>query len=134
MRTSGSPEETMSIAESYGRNAKAGEVYCLSGELGAGKTVFAKGFAKGLGVTGAEIVSPTFVIVNEYAGRLPLFHMDLYRCGPEDMEDIGLDDCLYGGGVTLIEWPERIAGLLPEGSVWIKITRDAERENGRHIG
>ena len=132
MFTSRSPSETQRIGYMCGEKAKAGDIYCLSGELGAGKTVFAKGFARGLGVE-SEIVSPTFIIANEYTGRAPFFHLDCYRCGPDDIRDIGLDDYLFGGGVTLIEWAELIDYHLPENCVWVKITKDAEDEDVRHI-
>jgi len=118
----------------YGERAKAGDVYCLSGELGAGKTVFAKGFAAGLAVPDdVEIVSPTFVILNEYAGRLVLYHFDAYRCRAGDMREIGFEEYIYSGGVTLIEWPERVREVLPPGGVWIVILKDADDERVRHI-
>ena len=134
MPISRSPDETMRIGRGYGRRAKSGDIYCLSGELGSGKTVFAKGFAEGLlGVTNADVASPTFTIVNEYAGRLPFFHLDVYRCGPDDMEDIGLDEYLYGGGVTLIEWAEHIRDVLPACCVWINISKRADDDDIRLI-
>ena len=134
MFTSNSAEETKKIGCVYGARAKAGEIYCLTGELGAGKTVFAKGFAEGFAVdTGTDIVSPTFIIVNEYKGRAPFFHFDAYRCGPEDMFEIGFDEYIDSGGVLLIEWADRIAELLPPSCVWVNITKDPRRENIRYI-
>ena len=134
MTVSRSPLETRRIGYKYGERAEAGEIYCLTGELGAGKTVFAKGFAEGLSVgVETEIVSPTFVILNEYAGRLPLYHFDVYRCGPEDMSEIGFEEYILGGGVALIEWAERVAELLPPHCVWIDITKDKKDENIRYI-
>ncbi|MBR5793734.1 MAG: tRNA (adenosine(37)-N6)-threonylcarbamoyltransferase complex ATPase subunit type 1 TsaE, partial [Anaerotignum sp.] len=98
------PVETEAFGEKLGREAKAGQVYCLSGDLGVGKTVFTKGFAKGLEVT-EYVTSPTFAIVNEYEGRLPLYHYDVYRIScEEEMEDTGYEDYFYGEGVCLVEW------------------------------
>jgi tRNA threonylcarbamoyladenosine biosynthesis protein TsaE len=119
--------DTMKIGEELGAQAKAGDVYCLTGDLGAGKTVFSKGFGKGMGVA-EEIVSPTFTIINEYAGRLPLYHMDVYRLtSEEDAEDAGVPDCFYAGGVCLVEWGEKIRGLLPGDTCWINIKKDLSR-------
>jgi len=134
MFTTRSPEETIKIGYGYGERAKAGDIYCLSGELGAGKTVFAKGFARGLCVPEeTEIVSPTFVLANEYNGRLPFYHFDVYRLGPEDMYEIGFDDYISGDGVVLIEWAERIFGLLPPDCIWLTIAKDPSDENIRYI-
>ena len=132
MYKSHSPDETINIGYKTGQNAKEGEIYCLTGNLGTGKTVFAKGFAEGLGIKN-DIVSPTFTIINEYEGRLPLFHLDVYRCEVNDMDDLGLDEYLFGNGVTLIEWADRIKELLPEYCIWIKIYNDMEHENIRSI-
>jgi tRNA threonylcarbamoyladenosine biosynthesis protein TsaE len=110
---SNSAEETQALASRLARLAEAGDLLCLWGELGAGKTVFAKGFGAGLGVA-ATITSPSFVLMAEYAGRLPLFHLDLYRLGGDaDVLQGGLLDERQAAGVTLIEWPERLGSLLP---------------------
>jgi tRNA threonylcarbamoyladenosine biosynthesis protein TsaE len=110
-----------------GREAKAGQVYCLSGDLGVGKTVFTKGFAKGLDIT-EHVTSPTFTIINEYEGRLPLYHFDVYRIScEEEMEDTGYEDYFYGEGVTLIEWANLIEEILPEHYIEIKIEKDLEK-------
>jgi tRNA threonylcarbamoyladenosine biosynthesis protein TsaE len=104
---------TQAIAARLATVARAGDLICLSGELGAGKTQFAKGFGAGLGVTDT-ITSPTFVLMTEYAGRLPLFHVDCYRLA--DASDAlagGLLDERQSSGVTLVEWPERLANALP---------------------
>ena len=94
-----------------------------------GKTVLAKGFAAGLGIT-EPVTSPTFTIVHEYEGRLPLYHFDVYRIGdPDEMYDIGFDEYLYGEGVCLIEWPERVEELLPDTAVKITINKDYEKGN-----
>ena len=99
-----------------------GTIISLRGSLGAGKTVFAKGFAEGLGITEA-IVSPTFTLVQEYDGRLKLYHLDLYRLSGEDeFESMGGEDFLYSDGVALIEWSEKIEDMLPDDTIFINIT------------
>ena len=108
------PAETVALATRLAAVAEAGDVICLWGDLGAGKTVFAKGFGTGLGVRGTTVASPSFILMAEHAGRLPLFHLDLYRLGDaRDALEGGLIDERQETGVTLIEWPERLAGALP---------------------
>jgi tRNA threonylcarbamoyladenosine biosynthesis protein TsaE len=118
-------EETYRLGEEMGSKAEPGEVYALTGDLGTGKTVFAQGFAKGLGVDD-YVNSPTFTILQVYEdGRLPLYHFDVYRIEePEEMEEIGYEDYFYGDGVTLIEWAEIIEELLPEKVCRISISKD----------
>jgi len=126
---SSSESETEHIASNLALSAQPGAVYCLRGELGAGKTVFARGFARGLGIAG-KITSPTFCIVNEYrTGRLPFFHFDAYRVNAEEMLGIGIED-YFGDGICLIEWAGKIANLMPENAVWVDITVS---EGGRHV-
>ena len=121
------PEATEALGEKLGREARAGQIYCLSGDLGVGKTVFTKGFAKGLGIT-EHVTSPTFAIVNEYEGRLPLYHFDVYRIGDvEEMEEIGYEDCFYGEGLCLIEWANLIEEILPEHYRQVTIEKDLEK-------
>ena len=121
------PEATEALGEKLGREARAGQIYCLSGDLGVGKTVFTKGFAKGLGIT-EHVTSPTFAIVNEYEGRLPLYHFDVYRIGDvEEMEEIGYEDCFYGEGVCLIEWADLIQEILPPDVIAIEIEKNLEK-------
>jgi len=121
---SGSAADTMAFANTLGKNAASGAVYALLGDLGAGKTVFAKGFAAGLGVT-EDVTSPTFSIINEYKGELPLYHFDVYRiCSEAEMEDTGCEDYFYGKGVCLVEWAELIPNLLPEGTRFVRIEKD----------
>lgn len=108
--TTVSPEETMKRAEEIGRLARTGDVITLSGDLGTGKTHFAKGLAAGLGVTG-NVNSPTYTIMKEYMGRLPFYHLDVYRL-EEESEELGLEEYIEGEGVSLIEWPERIESWL----------------------
>lgn len=121
-----SDEETRSIGEALGRLLGPGDVVCLEGPLGAGKTTFAQGVARGLGVE--EVVnSPTFTLVQEYAGRLPVFHLDVYRLsGPEEAVDLAIPEMIAAGGVLLIEWPERIAPLLPEDRLEIRLVPEGE--------
>lgn len=116
-----------------GKAAKCGEVYTLSGELGAGKTVFAKGFAKGLGVE-EHVTSPTFTLINEYlSGRLPFYHFDIYRISDiSELYDIGYEEYFYANGVCLVEWSERARELMPENAVGITIRKDISKgENYR---
>jgi tRNA threonylcarbamoyladenosine biosynthesis protein TsaE len=116
-----SPETTMALAARLAGVAEPGDLVCLWGELGAGKTVFAKGFGAGLGIE-ATINSPSFVLMSEYAGRLPLFHLDLYRlAGPADVLAGGLLDERQAAGVTLIEWPERLEPLVPAPRLDVRI-------------
>jgi tRNA threonylcarbamoyladenosine biosynthesis protein TsaE len=108
-----SPEATRTFAARLAAVAEAGDVLCLWGDLGAGKTVFAKGFGAGLGVTDT-ILSPSFVLMGEYAGRLPLFHIDLYRlASASEAVEGGLLDDRQVAGVVLIEWPDRLGAALP---------------------
>lgn len=124
----GTPEETFDLGFKLGQEAEAGQVYCLEGDLGVGKTVFAQGFAKGLGIAEA-VNSPTFTILQSYEeGRLPFYHFDVYRIADvEEMDEIGYEDCFYGDGVSLVEWPVRIREIIPENAVWISIEKDVER-------
>jgi tRNA threonylcarbamoyladenosine biosynthesis protein TsaE len=128
-----SPEQTWEIGRLLGILLKAGDTICLYGDLGAGKTNFAYGIARGLDVQEQYITSPTFTFVNEYQGRLPLYHLDLYRLkGPEELENIGFDDYIESDGVTVIEWAERAADELPAESLSVYLT--AVDEKSREIG
>jgi len=107
------PEDTRRIAAVLGARLQAGDVVLLEGPLGAGKTVFAQGLASGLGVV-EPVTSPTFTLIHEHTGRLPLYHVDLYRLGGvAEAGDLGLEEYLGGDGVAVVEWPGRAAGLLP---------------------
>ena len=123
-----SPEETFDAGYELGRQAQKGEVICLNGDLGTGKTVFTQGFAKGLGIYGI-INSPTFTIVQEYEeGRLPLYHFDVYRIGDiSEMEEIGYEDYFYGDGVCLIEWSTLIEEILPEHVKNVTMEKDLKK-------
>lgn len=119
-----SPEETYELAYKMGKEAAGGEVYCLKGELGAGKTCFTKGFAKGMGIDD-DITSPTFTIVNEYYGDINLYHFDAYRLSGEDeLYDTGADEYFYSGGVCIIEWADNIKEAVPEGAIYISFFKD----------
>ena len=122
------PGDTYSLGQRLGREAKKGDIFCLNGDLGVGKTVFTQGFAAGLGIT-EPVNSPTFTILQQYdEGRLPLYHFDVYRIGDvSEMDEVGYEDCFYGDGVTLIEWPERIRELLPEHEVTVTIEKNLEK-------
>ena len=114
-------DDMVKLGNRFGQLAKPGMVISLRGSLGAGKTVFARGVARSLGIEEA-IVSPTFTLVQEYDGRLPMYHMDLYRItSSEDFEMIGGEDMLYSNGVCLIEWSEIINEMLPKDTIFINI-------------
>lgn len=122
-----SSEETEAIGVKMGQAAKPAQVYSLDGDLGVGKTVFTKGFARGLGIT-EHVTSPTFTIINEYLGRIPLYHFDVYRISSEEeMDDIGYEDYFYGHGVSLVEWATLIPNLIPEDAIHITIEKDFEK-------
>jgi tRNA threonylcarbamoyladenosine biosynthesis protein TsaE len=128
---SSSPEETMAAGEQIAPFLHKGSVVALRGGLGAGKTCLTKGIARGLGIR-EEITSPTYTIVSEYQGTLPLYHIDLYRLnGEDDFTALGGEDFLYGEGVCVIEWSERIPHFIPEGALTIEI--EAAPEGQRNI-
>jgi tRNA threonylcarbamoyladenosine biosynthesis protein TsaE len=110
-----SAEETQQVAEALGKLLQPGDLLCLSGDLGAGKTTFTQGLARGLGVE-EPISSPTFTIIKEYdEGRIPLYHMDIYRLGEQAAEEaLGFDDYFFGEGVSVVEWAEWLQEMLPE--------------------
>ena len=122
------PEETFEVGRTIGMNAKPGQIYTLTGDLGVGKTMFTQGVAAGLGIT-EPVNSPTFTIIQEYEdGRLPFYHFDVYRIGDlEEMEEIGYDDYFFGQGICLIEWAELIEEILPEKRIEVTIEKDLEK-------
>ena len=124
-----SVEMTQSIAQKIGELLEPGMILTLEGDLGAGKTTFTKGIAKGLDIK-RNVNSPTFTIIKEYEGRLPLYHMDVYRL-ESGAEEMGLEDYFYGEGVCVIEWASMVGDLLPKDRLDIKIYR--EGENNRRI-
>ena len=119
-----SSQMTFDFAKKIGENLKSGDVLCLDGDLGVGKTVFTKGVAAGLGIKD-DVSSPTFTLIQEYyGGRLPLYHFDVYRIdGPWDMDDLGYEEYFYGEGVCLVEWGHLIAELLPQETIMITIEK-----------
>ncbi|MGF2614283.1 tRNA (adenosine(37)-N6)-threonylcarbamoyltransferase complex ATPase subunit type 1 TsaE [Rossellomorea vietnamensis] len=121
-----SPEQTGEFAGRLGGMLKENDVLTLEGDLGAGKTTFTKGLAKGLGVK-RNVNSPTFTIIKEYQGRLPLYHMDVYRLD-DSFEDLGFDEYFNGGGVTVVEWARLIKDQLPEERLAVTIMRISDEE------
>lgn len=127
-----SEAETEALGTALGRQLKPGTIIAYCGDLGAGKTAFTRGLARGLGIED-RITSPTYTIVNEYPGRIPLFHFDMYRlASSEDLFDIGWEDYLLRGGVIAVEWSERVEDAL-EGALVIHIRKDPEQAEGRII-
>ncbi|HEU4369280.1 MAG TPA: tRNA (adenosine(37)-N6)-threonylcarbamoyltransferase complex ATPase subunit type 1 TsaE [Methylomirabilota bacterium] len=119
--TAATPEETVAAGEALGRSLGAADVVALYGELGSGKTCFVQGLARGLGAAG-HATSPTFVLINEYHGRLPVHHVDTYRtAGLAELIDLGLLDLMDGEGVTVIEWADKAEPLLPARTVRVRI-------------
>ncbi|MBO4338732.1 MAG: tRNA (adenosine(37)-N6)-threonylcarbamoyltransferase complex ATPase subunit type 1 TsaE [Clostridia bacterium] len=126
-----SREETVSLAERFSKTLKSGDVIAFFGDLGAGKTAFVSGISKGLGCS--EAYSPTFAIVNDYGGEIPLIHFDMYRVTTwEDLESTGYFDYLENGGIICIEWSENILNALPDDCISITISK-LENENDRKI-
>ncbi len=123
-----SHKDTYNIGYEMGKNAKKGQIFCLDGDLGVGKTVFTKGFAKGLGVN-EDISSPTFTIVLEYHdGRMPFYHFDVYRIGDiYEMDEIGYEEYFFGEGVCLIEWASLVNEIIPEDATKVVIAKDLEK-------
>jgi tRNA threonylcarbamoyladenosine biosynthesis protein TsaE len=116
------PAETQAIGECLGARLQPGAVVACTGELGAGKTCFLQGLARGLGVTG-PVTSPTFVLVNQYRGRLPVYHLDAYRTGSlTELVDLGLEEMLHGDGVTVIEWADKLLPLLPARTIRVHLS------------
>ncbi len=120
--TTTSPDETITRGEGFVSSLQAGDIVCLQGGLGAGKTHFVKGMAEGLGIESSEVSSPTFTLINEYDGDKLLYHFDCYRMeSPREALEIGAEEYFYGDGITVIEWAERIESLIPPEAIWIFI-------------
>ena len=117
------PEDTLNIGRIIGEYLTGGDVVALTGELGAGKTCLTQGIAKGIGIPeGYYITSPTFTLINEYPGRISLYHMDVYRLsGSLDLEDMGYQEYLYGDGVVVIEWAEKVDDIIPPEALVINL-------------
>ena len=125
--------ETEAIGQELAGQLSPGTVLAYLGNLGMGKTAFTRGLARGLGCTD-RVTSPTFTIVNEYDGRIPLFHFDMYRLSDsDDLFDIGWEDYLDRGGVCAVEWSERITDALPDDTLYVTIARHPENEDWRII-
>ena len=119
----------MNVGRDYARSVRAGDVFALSGDLGSGKTQFVKGFAAALGCK-SEVTSPTFMLLHEYGGRLPVYHFDFYRLDQrETILGLGFEDYVYGDGVCVIEWAERCPDLIPRHAKWILF--EIKNENTR---
>ncbi len=132
---SNSPLETANIAKAFAKTLKSGDVLCLNGDLGAGKTAFVQGLVKALGFS-EPISSPTFTIVNCYeGGKFPIYHFDVYRIDDcDEMYEVGFEEYVYGNGITIIEWSEKIQEILPQKRYDISISKDYNKhENFRYI-
>ena len=117
-----SPEETQQVGVQLGKLSQPGDVFLLVGGLGAGKTCLTQGIAWGLGIEGYA-ASPSFVLINQYRGRLPLYHIDLYRLDSiEEVNELGLDDYLYGNGVCVVEWAEKAWAVLPRENLTVEMS------------
>ena len=119
--------ETIVLARRLARSLKKGDILCLKGELGSGKTTFVKGVAEGFKVLSEKVSSPTFVLLNIYKGRLPIYHFDLYRLEDEELvRGIGCEEFFYADGVSLIEWSERLKTLRPEEYLLVRLRHQGE--------
>ena len=132
VRITHAASETQELGERLGQQLQSGDVICLYGELGAGKTTFIQGLARGLGVTGS-VVSPSFTLIHEHKGRLPLYHLDLYRLDEDDLDEIGLDEILAADAVVAIEWAERLLAEVRSRALKIDIAFSGEAEDERRI-
>lgn len=123
-----SQEETFNIGKNFAGTCKPGQVICLTGDLGVGKTVFTQGFAKGLSVE-EYVDSPTFTIVKEYhSGIMPFYHFDVYRIGDvSEMDEIGYEEYFYGEGICLVEWGKLVEEILPDDCIYVTIKKDHEK-------
>ena len=118
-----SPAQTARTGNRLAATLRVGDIVLLYGDLGTGKTVLARGIATGLGVPATEVRSPSFTFLNPYRGRMPVYHIDLYRVNrPADLDELGLEEVLGGDGVALVEWPERLGVYRPRGCVEITLT------------
>lgn len=122
-----SAEQTIGLGEKIGSFLRPGDVIALQGTLAAGKTTITKGIARALGIT-EDITSPTFTLISVYEGRVPLYHMDVYRLeGSADFSDLGAEEMLYGNGICVIEWSEKIMDELPSRTIVIKLSAENEK-------
>jgi tRNA threonylcarbamoyladenosine biosynthesis protein TsaE len=130
-----SVSETVSLGKVIGGLLRPGDVVALAGDLGTGKTHFIKGLARGVGIRKtAYISSPSFTLIHEYPGKIPFYHLDLYRLGTvDDAETLGLEEYFYGPGVTAIEWADKIPSLLPQELLWIRLRHTGEKSRSIEI-
>lgn len=130
--TSTSVSDTLSVGRKIAENLQKGDIICLFGQLGSGKTVLTKGIASGLGIKKNKIISPSFVLIREYAktqAKLPFYHFDLYRLkAPKDVLTLGYEEYLYGDGITVIEWADRLEYLLPREFLKVELFIKAESQ------
>jgi tRNA threonylcarbamoyladenosine biosynthesis protein TsaE len=132
--TTHSERETSNVGRTLAESLSPGAIVLLRGDLGAGKTAFVRGLAEGLGLDPAEVSSPTFTLVQEYrGGRLPLYHVDLYRLTPREVDDLGLDEMTLQGGVTAIEWPDRLPRPF-DGTLAVRIEHGRDSTRTLRIG
>ena len=123
------PQHTVDLADKFTQQLKVGDILLLEGDLGSGKTTFVKGLAKGLKVSPNEVNSPTFVLMNVYKGKLPIYHFDLYRLEqPQELSTLNLDEYLEADGITVIEWPKRLGKEMPIKGYWIEFKHKSETE------
>ena len=119
----------MDVAAKFAGHLKPGDIVFLQGDLGAGKTVFMKGMAKALKVNPQKVTSPTFILMNYYEGKLPVYHFDLYRLeNPEELKTVQLDEYFYGNGISVIEWPERLGALAPQEYWLVQLKHKSEHQ------
>jgi tRNA threonylcarbamoyladenosine biosynthesis protein TsaE len=129
---SNSAEDTHNIGKKLGRLLRKGSIICLSGDLGAGKTALTQGIAKGMGVE-EYVTSPTYTIINEYQGRIPLYHFDVYRLNDvEEMYELGYEEYFFGDGAVVVEWADIVRDIVPADRLWITILHTKD-ENSREI-
>ncbi len=127
-----SKKDTLDLGKKIAKNLKAGDIICLYGNLGAGKTVLTKGLSHSLGIKEDDVISPTFVLIRQYQGKLPIYHFDLYRLkDSQEISDLGYEEYFYGNGLSVIEWPDRLDYLLPK--EFLKIELKVLSENKREI-
>jgi len=135
IRVTRNPRETIELGQKLAGKLSRGDVVALYGDLGSGKTTFTKGIGKGLGVKNPrQINSPTFVLIKEYAARIPVYHLDLYRLDRlQDIEDIAVEEYIYGDGVTVIEWAEKMKKILPRQHIAVRFIIKGENKRGIRI-
>lgn len=129
-----SPDETQALGEKLGQTLKQGDVIALIGDLGTGKTCLTQGIARGIGIAPNEIVSsPSYILINEYSGAIPIYHIDLYRLeNSEEIAELGLSEYVEGDGICIIEWAERMADALPDTCIKIHITLGETNVSGNY--